>query len=108
MHDILPYFNQNTIFSAYDNVSRIYGNHTFKIGIYYEHTQKLQTAGAATRGALSFNTDANNPLDSNNPFANALLGNYDSYAESTGAPRATGSTPTRNGFSRTPGTSGAT
>src|SRR5579884_2460538 len=87
MHDILPYFKRNTILSAFDNVSRIVGNHSFKMGIYVERTQKFQTAGAATRGILSFNTDGNNPLDSNNPFANALLGNYDSYAEATGAPQ---------------------
>lgn len=87
MHNILPYFNQNTIFSAFDNVSRIHGKHNYKFGIYYEHTQKLQSAGAATRGTISFNTDGNNPLDSNNPFANALLGNYDAYSEATGAPQ---------------------
>ena len=87
MHDILPYYNQNTIFSAFDNVSRMHGKHAYKLGIYYEHTQKLQSAGAATRGSISFNTDGNNPLDSNNPFANALLGNYDSYSEATGAPQ---------------------
>ena len=87
MHNVLPYFNQNTIYSFYDNVSKIYGKHSMKMGFYYEHTQKYQTAGALTRGALSFNTDANNPYDTNDPFATALMGYYDSYSESTGAPQ---------------------
>jgi len=87
MNDGTPYFNQNTIFSFFDNVSRVRGTHSYKIGIYYEHTQKLQSASSPTRGTLSFNTDGNNPLDSNHPFANALLGNYDSYSEATGRPQ---------------------
>ncbi|MGO9259786.1 MAG: hypothetical protein ACLQU1_26255 [Bryobacteraceae bacterium] len=33
-------------------------------------------------GTISFSTDANNPLDSNYSFANAVLGNFDSYQES--------------------------
>jgi hypothetical protein len=87
MSDGTPYFNRNTIFSFFDNVSRVHGTHSYKIGIYYEHTQKLQSANAATRGTLSFNTDGNNPFDSNNPWANALMGYYDSYAEATGRPQ---------------------
>ena len=82
-----PYFNQNTIFSFLDNVSKITGTHTIKIGVYYEHTQKLQSANAATFGALSFNQDGNNPLDTNNPYATALIGNYDTYGEATGRPQ---------------------
>ena len=82
-----PYFNQNTIFSFLDNVSKIYGTHTFKLGMYYEHTQKIQSASAATRGTIDFKTDGNNPLDANYSYANALLGNYDSYGEATGRPQ---------------------
>jgi len=87
MNDGTPYFNQNTIYSLIDNVSKIYGTHTFKLGIYYEHTQKRQSASPPIRGNISFNTDSNNPGDSNNSYANALLGNYDSYAEATGRPQ---------------------
>lgn len=87
MNDGTPYFNQNTSYTFIDNVSKIYGTHSFKAGIYYEHTQKLQSASPPVRGNISFNTDGNNPLDSNNSYANALLGNYDSYAEATGRPQ---------------------
>ena len=58
-----------------------------KIGAYFEHTRKVQSADAATRGTLSFAQDGNNPLDSNYAYANALLGNYDTYAEATARPR---------------------
>jgi hypothetical protein len=82
-----PYFNQNTIWSGIDNVSKVKGSHVFKMGIYYEHTKKVQSAGVANMGTLSFNTDSNNPNDSNNSYANALLGNYDSYSEPLAEPQ---------------------
>ena len=83
-----PYFNRNTIYSFIDNVSKIVGTHTIKAGVYAEFTAKTQSANAATFGALSFNQDGNNPLDTNNPYATALIGNYDTYGEATGRPQA--------------------
>ena len=61
--------------------ARSMGRTCIKMGIYYEHTQKIQSANSPVRGTINFNTDANNPLDANNSYANALLGNYDSYSE---------------------------
>ncbi len=87
LNDGTPYFNQNTIYSFTDNISKIKGTHTFKMGIYFEHTQKIQSASPLTRGSISFNTDGNNPNDSNNSYANALLGNYDTYSEATARPK---------------------
>ncbi|MDQ6678733.1 MAG: Plug and carboxypeptidase regulatory-like domain-containing protein, partial [Acidobacteriota bacterium] len=81
-----PYFNQNTIYSVTDNISKIEGTHTFKVGVYYEHTQKIQSASPQTSGSLSFGTDGNNPNDANNAYANALLGNFDTYSEATARP----------------------
>ena len=81
-----PYFNQNTIWSGIDNISKVHGSHVFKIGVYYEHTKKVQSAGVANMGVLSFNTDTNNPNDSNSSYANALMGNYDSYSEPLAEP----------------------
>jgi hypothetical protein len=86
LSDGTPYFNQNTIYSFIDNVSKVTGTHTMKLGIYYEHTQKIQSASPLTRGSISFGTDGNNALDANNAYANALLGNYDTYAEATARP----------------------
>jgi hypothetical protein len=87
LSDGTPYFNQNTIYSFVDNVSKVMGTHVFKTGLYFEHTQKIQSAGPPIRGSLSFNNDANNPNDSNNAYANALLGNYDSYSEALSRPQ---------------------
>ena len=82
-----PYFNRNNIFSIVDNLSKISGTHSLKGGLYFERTQKFQSASSLTRGSLSFNNDGNNALDSNDAFANALLGNYDTYAEANARPQ---------------------
>jgi hypothetical protein len=87
MSDGTPYFNQNTIYSFTDNVSKVWDTHTFKAGVYYERGQKIQSANASTRGSISFNQDGNNPFDANNAYGTALLGYYDSYTESTGRPQ---------------------
>jgi len=87
MYNELPYWNTNPIYQLNDNVSKVWETHTFKLGFFYEHNQKLHKAIVPIRGNLSFNTDGNNALDANNSYANAILGNYDSYAEATAQPQ---------------------
>lgn len=87
LNDGTPYFNQNTIYSVVDNVSKVTGTHTSRFGVYYERTQKIQSASPLIRGSVSFGQDANNPLDSNYAYSNALLGNYDTYGEATARPK---------------------
>ena len=78
MSDGTPYFNQNTIYSFIDNMSKIYGSHVFKMGIYFEHTQKIQSA-RGDRGSFTSTPTLTIRTDTNNSYANALLGYYDSY-----------------------------
>jgi hypothetical protein len=88
MSNGVPYWNRNTIYSVSDNVSKIVNTHTIKFGIYYERTRKVQFAGTDTRGTVRFDRDnTNNYLDSNDAYANALLGVFQSYSESTGRPK---------------------
>ena len=81
------YSNNNIIDTATDNLSKVWGQHSFKVGAYVEFNRKVQPCGSAGcngyTGAYSFNTDANNPLNTNDGYANALLGYYDTYNEWT-------------------------
>jgi hypothetical protein len=83
----IPYYNSNTIFSLVQNFSKIWRTHTVKFGVYLERTRKDQSASVATRGTLSFNVNANNPLDTNYAYANALTGTFDSYSEANARPQ---------------------
>jgi len=80
-----PYENWNDIWTVTDNVSKIWGNHNFKAGVYFEHTGKfavLQYSNDQYRGSFDFGRNTNNPFDSGNGFGNALLGYFNSYSES--------------------------
>lgn len=79
----IPYQNYNDIYSYMDNLTKVWGTHTLKAGIYIERTGKFQVGGGNFRGAFSFSRDTNNPYDSNHSFANALLGNFQNYSEAT-------------------------
>jgi Carboxypeptidase regulatory-like domain/TonB-dependent Receptor Plug Domain len=77
----LPYLNYTDIYVFNDNVSKNWGAHSFKTGMYVERNGKLAPVVLAYRGSLSFARNTLNPFDSNNGFSNALLGNFYSYAE---------------------------
>ncbi len=81
------YSNNNIIDTVTDNISKVWGQHSFKVGAYIEFNRKVQPCGSAGcngyTGAYNFTTDANNPLNTNDGYANALLGYYDTYNEWT-------------------------
>jgi hypothetical protein len=77
----IPYQNWNDIYSFVDNISKVWGPHNLKAGIYIERTGKFQVGGGNYRGNFDFSRDTNNPFDSNNSYANALLGYFRSYSE---------------------------
>ena len=69
-----------------DGVTKGWRKHSFKVGVYVEKVFTIQehhTGGPAASGSFSFAKDVNNPLDANYAYANALLGNFDSYTEAT-------------------------
>ncbi len=74
-----PYKNSNTTFDIYDNVSKVVGTHTLKAGFYYQRSRKDQAAGDSA--TISFSNNVNNPNNSGHPYANALLGNFDTFRQ---------------------------
>jgi len=77
-----PYTNWNDIYSFSNNVSKVTGKHSLKFGIYYERTGKVQQSNKATYlGSFSFASNRNWPSDSGHGYANALLGNFQTYTE---------------------------
>lgn len=82
----IPYTNENPMFTFTDNLSKLWGRHGIKLGIYIERMRKDEVGGPNTRGAFDFGRNTNNPLDANWAFANALLGNFNSYSEGTWRP----------------------
>jgi len=68
-------------FNWTDNVTWTHGKHTVKGGIDIYRVREYEGERSNFDGTFNFSKDVNNPLDANWAFANAALGNYDTYSE---------------------------
>ena len=71
--------------SVYDfalSLTKVTGRHTIKTGFYEQHALKQQNQGAPF-GTINFQNDTSNPLDSQFGYANAALGVFSSFAQSS-------------------------
>ena len=76
-----PYTNWAESWTFSDNVSKVMGKHNLKAGIYVERTAKDQAGNNGNYlGQWSFGSSSS-PLNVNDGYANAWLGNPGSYAE---------------------------
>jgi hypothetical protein len=64
-----------------DNISKIWGTHSLKVGFFYEHIRNSQPASNAAQGALGVNVGNSNTMG--NPYADMLIGNLNSYSETS-------------------------
>ena len=81
-----PMVDDSTAYSFNDGLSKVWNSHLFKVGVHYEHilyNQYHQAGGNSFPGSFAFGTDSSNPLDSGYAYANAILGNFDTYTEAT-------------------------
>jgi hypothetical protein len=64
-----------------DTVSKVYGRHTFKAGVFYEYIRNAQPASSATNGTLTFSNGNSNTLG--NDYADMLVGNLSSFSQNS-------------------------
>ena len=67
-----------------DNLTMVRGAHTFKTGIFFNMNDNKQQPGWNDALNINFGPSADNPGDTNNQFANMLLGNYTSVSQTSG------------------------
>ena len=81
-----PINSQANSYDITDGLTKVWHNHVSKAGIYlhFDRFVQLHVAGNFT-GTYDF-SDSNNPLGTSDTFANALLGNFKQYTESSAAP----------------------
>jgi hypothetical protein len=87
-----PMYDRASVWEANDNLTKLWGPHTLMFGFQYLTGHYLQAHGSTgtPEGSFSFSSDTNNPNDSNYAYANAVLGNFDTYTEPVGPPDANG------------------
>src|SRR5262249_28856711 len=81
-----PMVDDSTKFSFADDLTWIWKRHEFKAGLRLEralYNQYHQAGSNNFPGNFNFGTDTSNPLDTGNAYANAIMGVYDTYTEST-------------------------
>jgi hypothetical protein len=85
-----PLRGADTLITFNDNLTYTKSSHILKTGIYFERVRNYEGATSTFAGNFAFARDVNNPLDSNYAYANALLGNFQTYQESTARPSGEG------------------
>lgn len=84
-----PIDGATTIFTANDNITKVWGKHTFKAGATISRSRAWKGNQASYySGNFSFGKNVNNPLDTNYGYANAIEGVYGTYQESEARPGA--------------------
>ncbi len=63
------------------SLSKVWGQHVSKAGVFYHWSSKTQTNRVDRNGVINFGESVNNPFDTTVGFANALLGIYQTYTQ---------------------------
>jgi len=80
-----PLYDIAHTWSATYSLSTLWHRHQLKTGVQAERAVYYQyhTGSANFAGSFNFGTTTNNPGDTGNAYANALLGNFQTYTEAT-------------------------
>src|SRR5438093_8656307 len=82
-----PLTGDDKLYTVNDTLTFVRARHTFKPGMYAEHVRNEEGPTATFAGSFDFSsTDANNPGNTGYAYANALIGNFTSYTESSSRP----------------------
>jgi hypothetical protein len=76
-----PFTNENITHDVNANITRVWGSHNSKAGVYYQNSYKPQSIFASFNGNINFADDGNNPFDSGYGYANAALGVFNTYTQ---------------------------
>lgn len=74
-------YDAEPVYVFKDNIAWVKGNHTFKLGAFFEKFQLTEQFGFDTQGYYTFNN--NNPITTGNALADMFLGRIAQYQEGT-------------------------
>jgi hypothetical protein len=78
-----PFKNENTTWDVVGNLTKIWGSHSAKFGVYYQSSYKPQSVFASFNSQVNFIDDANNPFDTGFGYANAATGVFNQYTQAS-------------------------
>jgi Carboxypeptidase regulatory-like domain/TonB-dependent Receptor Plug Domain len=78
-----PFDGTDSLLTFTDNITWIKGSHNIKLGFYFEHDARNVSVYSTynTAGTYYFGSDLGNPVDTGDPFSNALAGSLYGYGQ---------------------------
>jgi hypothetical protein len=76
-----PFTNENITHDAIVNLTKIWGSHSAKFGVYYQSSYKPQSIFASFNSQIDFIDNTNNPFDTGYSYANAATGVFNVYTQ---------------------------
>ncbi len=78
-----PFDGTDNLLTFTDNITWIKGSHSLKAGFYFEHDARNVSVYSTynTAGTYYFGSDLGSPVDTGDPFSNALTGNTYGYGQ---------------------------
>jgi hypothetical protein len=78
-----PFTNENITHDVLANLTKVWGAHNLKTGLYFQHSYKPQSIFASFNSRINFADDANNPFDTGYGYANAAIGVFNTYQQAS-------------------------
>jgi hypothetical protein len=78
-----PFVNENTTYDVLANLTKVWGSHTTKLGVYYQSSWKAQSPFAPFNSGIFFIDDPNNPYHTGFGYANAATGVFTQYYQAS-------------------------
>jgi len=78
-----PFYNFNTTYDFLANLTKVWGRHTSKFGVYTQRSHKDQSGFGPNNGVMNFTDNTANPFDTSYSYANAATGAFNFYEQAS-------------------------
>jgi carboxypeptidase family protein/TonB-dependent receptor-like protein len=78
-----PFYNFNTTYDYLANLTKVWGRHTSKVGLYAQRSLKDQSGFGANNGVINFSDGGGNPFDTSYSAANAAIGVFNTFSQAS-------------------------
>ena len=79
-----PFVNYNTTIDISNNLTKVWGKHTIKTGLYIQRSRKNQTSFSDNNGNYNWGDNTANPIDTGYGYSNMLYGVYNTFDQASG------------------------
>ena len=78
-----PFTNENITNDVIGNITKVWGAHSSKAGVYFQHSFKPQSIFASFNSQIDFQDNSSNPFDTGFSYANAATGVFNFYQQAS-------------------------